>query len=411
LYFWVKNGGSGDSSYVSNFSSLVNVDEWHMLTVVYDGTQAVNNDRMKIFLDGDSTNIITNFGASIATSTGNTDQTLELGEWAGNYYEGNLDEFAIWDSALTTSQISSLYNNGYPKDLTALSPKQWWRLGEDAWFDGSDFIIPNKIAGGLNGASSNMDLSNLVADAPGSYASGVGSSLVVGDRVGDAPESTANSLSTNMTPLNKISYPAGYVPTQVDNVDSMAFDGLSDYVLTGLTPASYTGFSISAWVYANSLGAFNVVASQYRNSDPANSAWFLETIGSTMAFGVGSGSSVLYATKAFSTSGWYHITGVWNGSTVEVYIDGVASGSPVSATSMNTGTVDMAIGALWDSGGASPSLGFWNGKIDEVAIFDYALSERQIKQDIYEGTTTDKTADLNNISNLTAPVAWYRMGD
>jgi len=49
--------------------------------------------------------------------------------------------------------------------------------------------------------------------------------------------------------------------------------------------------------------------------------------------------------------------------------------------------------------------------IDEFAIFDYTLSERQIKQDIYEGTTAGKTADLNNISNLTAPVAWYRMGD
>ena len=53
----------------------------------------------------------------------------------------------------------------------------------------------------------------------------------------------------------------------------------------------------------------------------------------------------------------------------------------------------------------------FSGNIDEVAIFDYALSARQIKQDIYNGTTSGKTADLNNISNLTPPVAWYRMGD
>ena len=54
---------------------------------------------------------------------------------------------------------------------------------------------------------------------------------------------------------------------------------------------------------------------------------------------------------------------------------------------------------------------YFPGSIDEVALFDYALSARQIKQDIYDATTTGKTADLNNISNLTAPVAWYRMGD
>ena len=50
---------------------------------------------------------------------------------------------------------------------------------------------------------------------------------------------------------------------------------------------------------------------------------------------------------------------------------------------------------------------------DEVITLDLNQlpSARQIKQDIYNGTTTGKTADLNNISNLTAPVAWYRMGD
>ena len=46
------------------------------------------------------------------------------------------------------------------------------------------------------------------------------------DRIGDAPESTANSVSINMIPSNRISYPAGYVPTQVDNAFSMAFDGV-----------------------------------------------------------------------------------------------------------------------------------------------------------------------------------------
>ena len=54
---------------------------------------------------------------------------------------------------------------------------------------------------------------------------------------------------------------------------------------------------------------------------------------------------------------------------------------------------------------------YFDGNIDEVAIFDYALSARQIKEDIYNATTSGKTADLNNNSNLTPPIAWYRMGD
>ena len=51
------------------------------------------------------------------------------------------------------------------------------------------------------------------------------------------------------------------------------------------------------------------------------------------------------------------------------------------------------------------------GNIDEVAIFDEALTPDQIKFDLYEATTTGKTADIANNPNLPTPLAWYRMGD
>ena len=53
---------------------------------------------------------------------------------------------------------------------------------------------------------------------------------------------------------------------------------------------------------------------------------------------------------------------------------------------------------------------YFPGNIDEVALFDYDLSNSQI-YDIYTSTTTGKTANLNGNSNIKAPVAWYRMGD
>ena len=56
---------------------------------------------------------------------------------------------------------------------------------------------------------------------------------------------------------------------------------------------------------------------------------------------------------------------------------------------------------------------YMDGQIDEVAIFNYALNAGQIYNDIYLPTKsgTGLTADLDNNPNLTAPVAWYRMGD
>ena len=185
---------------------------------------------------------------------------------------------------------------------------------------------------------------------------------------------------------------------------SLDFDGTNNYILTDLTPDSYTGFSISAWVYADSLGSYNVVASQYRDNNPSNSAWFLETIGSNMAFGVVNGTTLKYAQKAFSTLGWYHVVGVWDGSTVEVYIDGAASGSPQSISAMNTGTVNMAIGGLWNNGGTAVDNGFWNGKIGPVSIFDYALSTGSISALYNDGIPS------NPLAVTKPPIAFYDLG-
>ena len=91
---------------------------------------------------------------------------------------------------------------------------------------------------------------------------------------------------------------------------------------------------------------------------------------------------------------------------MKLYVNG---GTPV--TQSKTGTITYTSNNT-TIGKNSTLSGFeWDGKIDELAIFDYALSARQIKQDIYNGTTTGKTADLNNNSNLIPPIAWYRMGD
>ena len=58
---------------------------------------------------------------------------------------------------------------------------------------------------------------------------------------------------------------------------------------------------------------------------------------------------------------------------------------------------------------------YFNGQIDEVAIFDKALTADQVKFDLYEPTAlvggVEKTADIENNTNLPTPVAWYRMGD
>jgi hypothetical protein len=211
-----------------------------------------------------------------------------------------------------------------------------------------------------------------------------------------------------MTPLNKISYPAGYVPTQVDNVYSMAFDGVSDYVNCGVDLSSYTDMTVSTWVKWNSFsGTYHYVFS-------AGTA-----AGGGRVFGIakwensGADANKLYTfdgatstktSQVISLSTWYNIVVTQSGTTKKVYVNGVEISS-FTASALDLNNINYLGKYSYADSYYAPV------NIDETAIFDYALSARQIKQDIYNGTTTGKTADLNNISNLTAPVAWYRMGD
>ena len=88
----------------------------------------------------------------------------------------------------------------------------------------------------------------------------------------------------------------------------------------------------------------------------------------------------------------------------KIYINGI-----LENTGSLTGTIlsapDLSIGGL-------PNY-YYEGKIDEVGIWNTALTSDQIKFDLYRPTSegTNQTADLVNNPNLPTPVAWYRMGD
>ena len=266
-----------------------------------------------------------------------------------------------------------------------------------------------------------MPATALVADAPGSYAAGLGSSLALADRVGNAPLSTANSLSFNMTPENRISYPVGYEPAQANNIYSMAFDGTNDYVNAGtglFTGSTISTISISCWI-KTTAGLANAIISKDLATN-TNRVFLLQLSGNnlfwqnTVPSGTTTFQNLSTVGVTLTDGNWHHIVVTYEaGSTSgtaekKIYVDGQVKATASQATLYdiyNNPSVPIEIGRRGDANR------YFDGNIDEVAIFDYVLSERQIKQDIYNGTTSGKTADLNNNSNLTPPIAWYRMGD
>ncbi len=93
-------------------TSIVGDWSWHMLTAVVDKGASVEG---RIFLDGTEVGSL----ASITALVDNT-SALNIGKYAYYYFPGKIDQPAVWNRALTASEIQYLYNSG-----NGLAFSQW----------------------------------------------------------------------------------------------------------------------------------------------------------------------------------------------------------------------------------------------------------------------------------------------
>ena len=396
--------------------------QWIHLVGTYDGSRSASG--IKIYLNGtrvDDNDFIS--GTYVAMNNGTA--PVEIGKRSTDYMNGKIDETAIFNTELTSAQVLEIYNNGRPKDLSTFSgtaPISWWRLGENAYFDNNSFVVPNSISGAPNGTGSGSITTMISADAPGTYANGIGTNLNILDRVGDAALSTSNSQSYNIIPSDISPYVPQYVGDQIANNFSMTFDGVNDYINVGNpTELQLTGaFSVSLWMKTNITGSRVIISKDSNTSNPRGFSVGFNNTYPGGYFVIFNGTTVYGAYINTSTPNyvdirndqWHHIVGVYTPSTsVALFIDGnlIQSNTTNIPASVNFVNDNLNIGRKPQSGG----INYYQGELDEVAIFDTALNAGQIYNDIYQPTATgtNQTADLVNNPNLPNPVAWYRMGD
>jgi len=397
-------------------TSTWNDGNWHNAIFTYDSSFASG----KLYVDG-------TLQASDTTNSGTHiqgDANLYIGARQSNSIEkhflGKIDEVSIWKGTyLSEAQVLEIYNNGKPNNLENFSgtkPSSWWRLGENAYFDNNSFIVPNSISGAPNGIGSGTVTSMLSADAPGTYANGVGTNLDIIDRVGDAALSASNSQSYNMIPSDISPYVPQYVGDQISNTYSMAFDGVGAYFDAGSISAlsNVSQYSISLWANIDTSASSTLRFFGNRESSGSlNGIGADIDLSASLYFYLNGGPSFPYvevsSVSNYITAGtWFHLVCTFNAGQGYVYIDGVQRGSATGSSTADTTTAPLYIGQ-----DPINTNSYFYGLIDEVAIFDTALNAGQIYNDIYQPTATgtNQTADIENNPNLPTPVAWYRMGD
>lgn len=200
------NKGGGQKLILSAWNRsgvTLNDGNWHHICIVIRQNTGATTPfatawagLFDVYIDG--SNVTTGGYSGFYTIT--ADNTLS---GSAKFMDGSLSNCSIYNSALTSGQVTTLYNSGKPFDLNtfAVTPVSWWRLGATgSSFNGTNFTILDEI-GSSNGTSANMTQSALV-DGVGASGNGTSSGMSSGtNKTGDSPYSSNNAVSYNMSVL------------------------------------------------------------------------------------------------------------------------------------------------------------------------------------------------------------------
>ncbi|WKZ29718.1 MAG: DUF2341 domain-containing protein [Candidatus Dojkabacteria bacterium] len=244
-------------------------------------------------------------------------------------YQGYVDEFKLWDVALTEAEILQQYNTtGHV--LGASVPHlydkliSWWKMDEST----------------ANSAFSDSSGRNVNASQTSSPGLSTG-------RIGGA----------------------------------RTFNGTNQLGTVSSTLFNTQEFTISSWVYASTFDQNASIFSKTTNgSDNTQYACFFQTTPfstpSVLIFRTVQGStlydlSVTVASSGLQVNQWNHVVCTYDGETKQIYINGALKAQEKVKHTINTGGGVARIGSL--NGGF-----FLNGRLDDMKIFARGLSAPEI---------------------------------
>ncbi len=159
---------------------------------------------------------------------------------------------------------------------------------------------------------------------------------------------------------------------------ALMFNGTSARVTITDSPSLdlTTGMTLEAWVNpATSAGAWRDVI--YKGSD----AYFLEASSSKAGVPGGGGTfggldMVVYGPSVIPAGSWSHLALTYDGAAIRLYVNGVQVASGSRSGTIITSTNPLQIG------GDNLFGQFFHGMIDEVRVYNRALSAAQIQSDM-----------------------------
>ena len=154
----------------------------------------------------------------------------------------------------------------------------------------------------------------------------------------------------------------------------LRLNGSSEYVKANFTNTTYSVYTISCWIKANSLSNWIRII----QVDSSNERYLgLHGDGKVISSYYSGSWSALYTTATLSTDRWYYLTLVDDDTQTKIYID---DGSPETlANSIQITNPYLYIGTHEGNGN------FFDGLVDEVKFYNRELSATEIQKNYKHG--------------------------
>src|SRR3989338_5622617 len=185
------------------------------------------------------------------------------------------------------------------------------------------------------------------------------------------------------------------------NGNAISFDGVNDYVDIGnpvsLIPGSQ--ITMSGWAKYDRVDISQVLISKYGSDANVNQLRLQG--GGNVRCSVGR-TTITTSSAGLTVGNWYYLACTYDGSNVIIYVNGVNIGSIAK-----NGAIADSAGTPWRVGQtavASPGLPM-DGIIDEVRMYNRALSQSEIQTDMNTASAPAPTPDTtvpSTPSNLSA---------
>jgi PKD repeat protein len=227
-----------------------------------------------------------------------------------------------------------------------------------------NFTAVLTVSDGTNSTSASIRIAASSAGPVAAYGFEEGSGAATGDDSGNGNSGTISGATWVTGKFGK----------------GLSFNGSSSLVTIPDSSSLdlTTMLTLEAWVNLNTIGA-DWASVIFKPVDASSLSYVLQGVSQPSqapSLGISASSSNLVAPSPLPTNTWTHLAATYDGTTMRLYVNGALVASRAQTGAITTSGQALTIGG-------NPLFGaYFSGQIDEVRIYDRALSSSEIQNDM-----------------------------